>query len=151
GSIDQFDVKDQTFGADVEGGTSGAQVAVVSPSGTNSFHGNIFDYFRNEAIEARTPFSGPEPNPFLLNQFGAAVGGPILRNKLFFYAAYEVLRQRLDGTQIGLVPSPAFLAQAAQTSPALLPILQAYPLGTSPASQPAVWNYTALGRQIDNE
>jgi Carboxypeptidase regulatory-like domain len=151
GSIDQFDVKDQTFGADVEGGTAGAQVAVVSPSGTNSFHGNIFDYFRNEAIEARTPFSGASPNPFLLNQFGAAVGGPILHNKLFFYAAYEGLRQRLDGTQIGLAPSPGFLAQAAQTSPSLLPILQAYPSGTSPTSQPNVWNYVALGRQIDNE
>ena len=131
-SIDQFDVKDQTFGADVEGGTAGAQVAVVSPSGTNSFHGNVFDYFRNDAIEARTPFNGASPNPFLLNQFGGAVGGPIIRNKLFFYAAYEGLRQRLDGSQIGLVPSPAFLAQAAFSSPAPLPILRAYPAGTSP-------------------
>lgn len=66
-AIDQFDVKDQTFGADVEGGTAGAQVAVISPSGTNAFHGNAFDYFRNDAIEARTPFSGSSPNPFLLN------------------------------------------------------------------------------------
>lgn len=151
GSIEQFDVKDQTFGADVEGGTAGAQVAVVSPSGTNSFHGNIFDYFRNEAIEARTPFNGSSPNPFLLNQFGVAAGGPVARNKLFFYAAYEGLRQRQDGSQIGLVPSPQFLAQAAQASPALLPLLHAYPAGTSPASQPDVWNYAVLGRQIDNE
>ncbi|HEV8043235.1 MAG TPA: carboxypeptidase regulatory-like domain-containing protein [Bryobacteraceae bacterium] len=150
-SIDQFDVKDQTFGADVEGGTSGAQVAVVSPSGTNSVHGNVFDYFRNQAIEARTPFSGASPNPFLLNQFGGAVGGPIVRNRLFFYAAYEGLRQRLDGSQIGLVPSPSFIAQATLTSPALLPILTAYPAGTSPATSPNVWNYNALGRQIDNE
>src|SRR5579871_385313 len=149
-SIDQFDVKDQTFGADVEGGTAGAQVAVVSPSGTNTLHGNAFDYFRNETIEARTPFSGPSPNPFLLNQFGGAVGGAVVPNKLFFYAAYEGLRQRLDGSQIGLVPSPGFLAQAAVTSPALLPILTAYPIGTSPASS-NVWNYNALGRQIDNE
>src|SRR5271166_733773 len=150
-SIDQFDVKDQTFGADVEGGTAGGQVAVVSPSGTNAFHGDVFDYFRNNAIEARTPFNGPSPNPFLLNQFGGALGGPIKRNKLFFYAAYEGLRQRLDGTQIGLVPSPAFLAQAAISSPALLPILKSYPAGTSPTGSPNVWNYNALGRQIDNE
>src|SRR5579872_2079055 len=134
GSIDQFDVKDQTFGADVEGGTAGAQVAVVSPSGTNSFHGNIFDYFRNEAIEARTPFNGTSPNPFLLNQFGGAAGGPILHNKLFFYAAYEGLRQRLDGSQIGLVPSPNFVAQAALASPALLPVLRAFPTGTAPTT-----------------
>jgi hypothetical protein len=150
-SIEEFDVKDQTFGADVEGGTAGGQVAVVSPSGTNAFHGDLFDYFRNNAIEARTPFNGPSPNPFLLNQFGAAVGGPILRNKLFFFANYEGLRQRLDGTQIGLVPSPSFIASASAASPALTPILDAYPAGTSPTSKPNVWNYVGLGRQVDNE
>lgn len=151
GSIDEFDVKSQTFGADVEGGTAGGQIAVVSPSGTNAFHGNAFDYFRNNVFEARTPFNGPSPNPFLLNQFGAAGGGPIRKNKLFFYAAYEGLRQRLDGTQIGLVPSPGFIAQAENASPVLAPILQAFPTGTSPTSAPNVWNYVANGRQIDNE
>jgi hypothetical protein len=150
-SIAEFDVKDQTFGADVEGGTAGGQVAVVSPSGTNVFHGDVFDYFRNNAMEARTPFNGPSPNPFLLNQFGGAFGGPILRNKLFFYTNYEGLRQRLDGTQIGLVPSPSFIAAASAASPALAPILKAYPAGTSPTSNANVWNYDALGRQIDNE
>jgi hypothetical protein len=150
-SIAEFDVKDQTFGADVEGGTAGGQVAVVSPSGANSFHGDAFDYFRNNDFEARTPFNGPSPNPFLLNQFGGAFGGPVLRNKLFFYANYEGLRQRLDGTQIGLVPSPSFIAAASAASPALAPILKAYPAGTSPTSNANVWNYDALGRQIDNE
>jgi hypothetical protein len=150
-SIDQFQVQSQNFGADVQGGTAGGQVAVVSPSGTNSFHGDVFDYFRNDAMEARTPFSGPSPNPFLLNQFGAGVGGPIVHDKTFFYANYEGLRQRLDGTQIGLVPSPTFLSQAEAASPALLPILSAYPLGTSPSANPNVWNYVALGRQVDNE
>ncbi len=150
-SIAEFDVKSQTFGADVEGGTAGGQIAVVSPSGTNAFHGNLFDYFRNDAFEARTPFNGPSPNPFLLNQFGAAAGGPIIKDKLFFYAAYEGLRQRLDGTQIGLVPSPSFIAQTEVASPALAPILQAFPAGTSPTSTPGVWNYVANGRQIDNE
>jgi hypothetical protein len=150
-SIAEFDVKSQTFGADVEGGTAGGQVAVVSPSGTNTFHGNLFDYFRNDAIEARTPFNGPSPNPFLLNQFGAGVGGPILKNKLFFYANYEGLRQHLDGTQIGLVPSPIFIGQAELASPALTPILRAFPTGTSPVPNASVWNYIANGRQIDNE
>ncbi len=150
-SINEFQVQSQNFGADVQGGTAGGQVAVVSPAGTNSFHGDAFDYFRNNDLEARTPFNGPSPNPFLLNQFGGGFGGPIVRNKTFFYANYEGLRQRLDGTQIGLVPSPSFLSQAYVTSPALLPILNAYPLGTSPTSNPNVWNYVAPGRQIDNE
>ncbi len=150
-SIDEFQVQSQNFGADVEGGTAGGQVAVVSPSGTNSYHGDAFDYFRNDVMEARTPFNGPSPNPFLLNQFGGGVGGPIVHNKTFFYANYEGLRQRLDGTQIGLVPSPSFIAQASATSPALIPLLDAYPQGTSPTSHPNVWNYVAPGRQIDNE
>lgn len=150
-SIEEFDVKTQNFGADTENGTSGGQVAVVTPSGTNTFHGDLFDYFRNDAIEARTPFDGTNPNPFLLNQFGAGIGGPIKHDKLFFYANYEGLRQRLDGTQIGLVPSPNLIARTSLTSPALLPILQAFPAGTSPTSHPDVWNYNAPGRQIDNE
>ncbi len=61
------------------------------------------------------------------------------------------MRQRLDGTQVGLVPSPSFAAQVASTSPVLLPILQAYPAGTTPTSNPSVWQYDAPGRQIDNE
>jgi hypothetical protein len=150
-SINQFQVLSQNFGADVQNGTAGGQVAVVSPSGTNTIHGDLFDYFRNDKIEARTPFNGSSPNPFLLNQFGAAIGGPIVHNKTFFYANYEGLRQRLDGTQIGLVPSPTFLQQAELKSPILASVLSAYPLGTSPTSNANVWNYVAPGRQVDNE
>jgi hypothetical protein len=150
-SIEEFDVKTQTFGADVEGGSAGAQVSVVSPSGTNAFHGGAFDYFRNDAMEARSPFNGPSPNAFLLNQFGGSLGGPIKRNKLFFYANYEGLRQRLDGSQIGLVPSPDFIQRALLASPELLPLLQAFPAGTSPTGKADVWHYDANGRSIDNE
>lgn len=150
-SIQQFQVQSQNFGADTQSGTAGGQVSVVSPSGTNSFHGQVFEFFRNDALEARSPFNGPSPAPFLLNQFGAGVGGPVVKDKTFFYVNYEGLRQRLDGTQIGLVPSPAFAAQTAVTSPALIPILRAYPAGTSPTSNPSVWQYDAPGRQVDNE
>jgi hypothetical protein len=150
-SIQEFQVQSQNFGADTQSGTAGGQVSVVSPSGTNGFHGQVFDYFRNNALDARSPFDGPSPDPFLLNQFGGGFGGPIAHSKTFFYADYEGLRQRLDGTQIGLVPSPAFVAQAALASPALLPVLQAFPAGTSPTSTPGVWNYNAVGRQVDNE
>src|SRR5580658_199581 len=125
-SITEFQVQSQNFGADAQSGTAGGQVAVVSPSGTNIFHGSMFDYFRNNALDARSPFDGASPDPFLLNQFGGALGGPVVRGRTFFQANYEGLRQRLDGTQIGLVPSPAFAAQVAVASPALAPILQAY-------------------------
>jgi Carboxypeptidase regulatory-like domain len=150
-SIEEFQVQSQNFGADTQNGTAGGQVSVVSPSGTNGFHGEVFDFFRANALDARSPFDGASPHPFLLNQFGAGLGGPIAHGKTFFHVNYEGLRQRLDGTQIGLVPSPTFAAQALQTSPVLAPILQAYPAGTSPTSNPNVWQYDALGRQIDNE
>jgi len=120
-SIEEFQVQSQNFGADTQSGTAGGQVSVVSPSGSNTFHGELFDYFRNDALDARSPFDGASPDPFLLNQFGAALGGPIklgkLGGKTFFHINYEGLRQRLDGTQIGLVPSPAFAAQTALPPP----------------------------------
>jgi hypothetical protein len=150
-SIEEFQVQSQNFGAGTQSGTAGGQVSVVSPSGTNRLRGQAFDYFRNSALDARSPFDSASPAPFLLNQFGGALGGPITHSKTFFYANYEGLRQRLDGTQIGLVPSPTFAAQAVLASPALTPILQAYPAGTAPTSNPSVWQYDALGRQVDNE
>ena len=150
-AIEEFQVQSQNFGADTENGTAGGQVSVVSPSGTNTLHGQVFDYFRNNALDARSPFDGVSPDPFLLNQFGGALGGPIVHSKTFFYADYEGLRQRLDGTQIGLVPSPTYSAQTALASPALIPILQAYPAGTTPTSNSSVWQYEAQGRQVNNE
>ena len=149
-SIAQFQVQSQNFDADV-GMTAGGQISVASPSGTDSFHVAAFDYFRNDVFDSRSPFDGTSPNPFLLNQFGAGIGGPIVPDQTFFYANYEGLRQHLGQTQIGLVPSPSFLAQTEAQSPALAPLLSAYPAGTSPTSNPSVWNYVAGANQVDNE
>ncbi len=149
-SIAEFQVQAQNFNAD-SGMTAGGQISVASPSGTNAFHGSAFDYFRNDVFDSRSPFDGPSSSPFLLNQFGASLGGPIVQDQTFFYANYEGLRQRLGQTQIGLVPSPSFLAQAQSLSPALAPIYAAYPQGSSPTSNPQVWNYVAGANQVDNE
>jgi hypothetical protein len=149
-SIAQFQVQSQNFDADI-GMTPGGQISVTSPSGTNALHGSVFDYFRNDVFDSRSPFDGASPDPFLLNQFGASIGGPIVRNQTFYYANYEGLRQHLGQTQIGLVPSPSFLTQAGLQSPALAPILSAYPQGTSPTSNPQVWNFVAGANQVDNE
>ena len=150
-SIQEFQVQSQNFGADTQNGTAGGQVSVASLSGTNNFHGGAFEFYRDSALDARSPFDGASPAPFLLNQFGASLGGPIVRGKSFFHLNYEGLRQRLDGAQIGLVPSPTFAAQAALASPAVIPILVAYPSGAAPTSNPSVWQYEARGRQVDNE
>lgn len=149
-SISEFQVKAQNFSADL-GMTAGGQVLVASPSGSNAFHGSVFDYFRNNVFDARSPFDGPSPAPFLLNQFGGSVSGPIVQDKTFFYADYEGLRQRLGQTQIGLVPSPGFIAAAEAASPSAAPLFGAFPAGTSPTSNPDIWNYLAGENQIDNE
>ncbi|MBV8864084.1 MAG: TonB-dependent receptor, partial [Acidobacteriaceae bacterium] len=150
-SISEFQSQSQNFDAQMEGGTAGGQLAVATPSGTNALRGDVFNFFRNDILDARSPFDGPSPDPFLLNQFGGNLGGPIVRNKTFFYVNYEGLRQRLGQPQVGLVPSPLFLSEAEQTSPALQPILSAYPHGTSPTTTPDVWNYHAEPNQVDNE
>jgi hypothetical protein len=149
-SISQFEVQAQNFNADT-GMAAGGQVSVVSRSGSNALHGSLFDFFRNSVFDARSPFNGASPDPFLLNQFGADLGGAISPGRTFFYGNYEGLRQRRGQTQVGLVPSPLFLAQAETVSPPLAPILSAYPGGTSPTSNPQVWNYVAGANQVDNE
>jgi hypothetical protein len=149
-SINEFQVQSQNFNADV-GMTPGGQISVASPSGTNAFHGSAFDYLRNNALDSRSPFDGASPAPFVLNQFGGSLSGPIVQNQTFFFANYEGLRQRLGQTQIGLVPSPSFLAQAQATSPALATLLAEYPAGVSPTSNPSVFNYVAGANQVDNE
>ena len=67
GSITQFQVLSQNFGADTPDGTSGGQVSVLSPSGTKTFHGQVFEFYRANALDARSPFDGASPDPFLLN------------------------------------------------------------------------------------
>jgi len=73
----------------------GGVVNLVTKSGSNEFHGSAFEYFRNQKLDTRNYFNTGTKPPFRLNQFGGSIGGPIRRNKLFFFANYEGLRQRL--------------------------------------------------------
>ena len=130
-SIAEFRVSDAVYTAEA-GSAGGAQVNVVSKSGTNEFHGNTFYAVRNDALDARSPFDGATLPPFTLNQFGASFGGPVIRNKAFFYVNYEGLRQSLGQTFENFVPNDAFRAQVLATSPVLKPILDAYPTGGTP-------------------
>ncbi|MBS1827193.1 MAG: TonB-dependent receptor [Acidobacteria bacterium] len=128
-SIAEFRVNSLPFTA--EGGVGGgAQVNLVSKTGSNSFHGSTYEFFRNSALDARRPFDGPNPPPFRLNQYGANLGGPILKNRTFFFANYEGLTQRLTVSRAdGLVPSAAFRRQ----SPAALQsLINGYPTGNAP-------------------
>ncbi len=130
-SIAEFRVNSLPFTA--EGGVGGgAQINLVSKTGTNEFHGSAYEFFRNSALDARRPFDGPEPPPFRLNQFGANLGGPIVKNKTFFFANYEGLLQRLSITRAdGLVPSASFRDR---TPAALKSLINAYPVGNVPGA-----------------
>ena len=130
-SIAEFRVSTSNYTAET-GAAGGAQINVVSKTGTNEFHGSTFYAARNDALDARSPFDGSTLPPFTLHQFGASAGGAIIKDKAFFYANYEGLRQSLGQTFINFVPNAAFRARVLQKSPVLKPILDAYPAGQTP-------------------
>ena len=77
----------------------------MTKSGTNDFHGSLYEFFRNSALDSRGFFDAGSPPPFRRNQFGASLGGPIKKNKVFFFMNYEGIRQVLDTTYVNYVPS----------------------------------------------
>jgi hypothetical protein len=140
-AIAEFRVDSMLFTAET-GGTIGGQVQAISKSGTNDYHGSAFEYLRNDVLDARSPFDPSTLPPLRMNQFGASLGGPIIKDRLFFFAAYEGLQQSQLVTLIGFVPSASFRARALAQSPALAPLLDAYPAGTSPVTAD-IWRRTA--------
>src|SRR5215468_6125123 len=130
-AIAEFRVSTSNYTAET-GAAGGANINVVSKTGTNEYHGSTFYAVRNDALDARSPFDGSTIPPFTLHQFGASLGGPVVKDKAFFYANYEGLRQDLGETFVNFVPNAAFRAQALAKSPALAPIINAYPVGQTP-------------------
>jgi len=150
-AIEEFHIETMLFTAD-NGSTPGAQIAVASKSGSNTFHGGVFEFLRNSVFDAREPIL-PVRLPFRLNQFGGDLGGPIVRDRTFYYFNYEGVRQTYGQPLLGFVPSPAFRAQVAAANPALVPVLNAYPTAAlSPvAGNPDENRFSGSGRQVDHE
>jgi hypothetical protein len=141
-TVQEFKVDNSTFSAEY-GRNSGAIVNIATRSGTNDFHGEIFEFLRNEALDARNFFDAKKP-PFKRNQFGLALGGPVLlphfgeggptfsyngRNKTFFFFSYEGLRQRQGLTLNSNVLTDA--QRASVTNPTVLKLLNLIPRPTS--------------------
>jgi hypothetical protein len=107
-SIQEFKIDNSTFSA-AYGHVSGAVVNIVTQSGANRFHGEAYEFFRNDALDARNFFelNTPNPHPFERNQFGGSAGGAFLPGRGFFFAAYEGLRQRQGEDMNSLVLSDA--------------------------------------------
>jgi hypothetical protein len=130
-AIAEFRVESAVYSAE-SGSSGGAQVNAVSKTGTNNFHGAVFEFFRDNAFDARSPFDPAKTPPFRMNQFGANLGGPIVHDRTFFFVSYEGIRQKLTQTVTGFVPSAPFRARVLATSPALKPIVDGWPVGQTP-------------------
>lgn len=106
-AVQEFKVQSQSFSAEF-GKNGGSTINLTTKSGTNRFHGSAFEFLRNNNLDARNFFSSKRP-PYQRNQFGGYIGGPIRKNKTFFFGGYEALRERKGLTYSGQVPTPAML------------------------------------------
>jgi len=140
--MQEFRIQTSTFAPEF-GRTPGAQISIVTRSGSNTFHGSAFEFLRNDVFDANnwfngynheTPLAKPEERQ---NDFGGTFGGPIVKNRTFFFFSYEGLRLRLPTTTLTTVPD----VNARQNAPAnIQPVLNAYPLDVN---QPELGNGVA--------
>lgn len=146
-NVQEFRVESNNYPAEFGTGSS-AQVSVVTKSGGNAVHGSLFEYGRNDALDARNFFDGASPSILRLNQFGGSVGGPLIKDKFFFFAGYEGLRQRTTSPFVETTPSAAAWAQAV---PAIKPLQAAFPVGQFHSSNPLLDVATVQGPGSSNE
>jgi hypothetical protein len=130
-ALQEFRIQSSTFAPEF-GRTPGAQISVVTKSGTNTLHGAAFEYFRHDALDANDWFANskglPKP-PLRQNDFGGVLGGPITANMLFFFGSYEGLRLRQPQVANTYVPS---LATRQKAPVAVQPLLDAFPKPNGP-------------------
>jgi carboxypeptidase family protein len=137
-TVQEFKVDNSTYSAEY-GRNSGAIVNIATRSGTNEFHGEAFEFLRNDALDARNFFDARKP-PFKRNQFGGNLGGPIFKDRTFFFFSYEGLRQRQGLTLNGNTLTDA--QRASVTNPTVLKLLDFIPKAT----RVDVVNGVAIGR-----
>ena len=105
-AIQEFSVLTSNYSAEY-GKTSGGVVNAITRSGTNQFHGSAYEFLRNSSLDSRNYFDVGKIPPFKRNQFGGAIGGPIFKDKTFFFADYEGIRQSKGISNLTVVPSQA--------------------------------------------
>ncbi len=102
-AVREFNVLRDSYGAEY-GKRPGAQVSIVTQSGSNQWHGSVYEFLRNNVLDASNYFDRGSAPPFRRNQFGGALGGPVQKDKTFFFVNYEGLRQSLHQTSVAFVP-----------------------------------------------
>jgi hypothetical protein len=123
-AVREFGVVKDTYGAEY-GKRPGAQVSIVTASGTNQLHGALYEFTRNSALDARNFFDHGDIPEYQRNNFGASLGGPLRRDKTFAFGNYEGLRQNLGLSNLSLVPDDASRASAV---PSIQPLLALWPV-----------------------
>src|SRR6516225_4899165 len=127
-AVREFALVKDTYGAEY-GKRPGAQVSILTASGTNQFHGSVYEFVRNSAMDARNFFDQANIPDYQRNQFGASLGGPIRTDKTFVFGNYEGYRQTLGVSNVALVPDDASRASAV---PSVQPLLALWPVANGP-------------------
>ena len=149
-AVSEFKVQTQMQTAEF-GGFSGAVINVSTKSGTNELHGSGFEFLRNSDLDANNFFNnanGVSRTPSRNNFFGGTIGGPIRKDRTFFFASFEGLRQRVGVNANARVPS---LAARAEASPAIQPLIDEYPLPTGPDNGDGTAGYFATATNLVGE
>jgi len=150
-ALEEFKTTTNAFSAEY-GRATGGVIALTTKSGTSNYHGTLFHFLRNDKLDANNFFanrSGLGKPPLRHNQFGGNLGGPIMRDKLFFFYNYEGAIIRRGRTLTGGVPTPAFLNQV--TNPLLRKHLEGLPSTFEPTSDPLLGQHFRNDRQKVNE
>src|ERR1700676_3530859 len=127
-AVREFSVVKDTYGAEY-GKRPGAQVNIVTASGTNEFHGNVYEFLRNSTLDARNFFDHNNIPAFRRNVFGGSLGGPARKDKTFLFGNYEGFRQTLGLSDLTLVPDDASRASSVAST---RPLLALWPVANGP-------------------
>ncbi|HEY9138608.1 MAG TPA: carboxypeptidase-like regulatory domain-containing protein, partial [Terriglobus sp.] len=127
-AVREFNVVSDTYSPSY-GKRQGAQISIVTASGTNKLHGSVYEFLRNSALDARNYFDQAKKPNFQRNNFGAALGGPIRTDKVFLFGNYEGYRQNLGLSDVTLVPNAASRAAAVAS---VKPLLNLWPIANGP-------------------
>ena len=127
-AVREFEVVKDTYGAEY-GKRPGAQMSIVTASGTNQLHGTVYEFARNSALDARNFFDQGSIPDFQRNVFGGSLGGPVKKDKTFIFGNYEGFRQNLGLSDVTLVPDDASRASAVAS---VQPLLALWPVANGP-------------------
>jgi hypothetical protein len=145
-AIQEVVVSKDVISAEI-GRTFSANINVISKGGTNKFHGSLFETFQNDALNARYAWStAAQKTPVRYNQFGGSIGGPIVKDKAFFFFTYEGYRQRSSGVRVETVPTKEFKQLAVAAIPSSKAFMDLWPDPTEPYKPGAA---SAQARYVD--